>query len=65
MQKEENKKIKKTEQHFYDGARNRTQLHFGEASNKTRKCNKVVTKEIEHINDNNTKSILQFSNNCH
>ena len=34
MQKEENKKIKKTEQHFYDGARNRTQLHFGEPSNK-------------------------------
>ena len=25
---------KKTEQHFYDGAQNRTQLHFGKPDNK-------------------------------
>ena len=27
-------KYKKTEQYFYDGAQNRTQVHFGEPSNK-------------------------------
>ena len=27
-------KYKKTEQHLHDGAQNRTQLHFGEPSNK-------------------------------
>ena len=27
-------KHKKTEQHFYGGAKNKTQLHFGEPSNK-------------------------------
>ena len=32
--KTKQKTPQKTEQHFYDGARNRTQLHFGEPSNK-------------------------------
>ena len=39
--------MQKTEQHFYDSAQNRTQLHFGEPNNQTiniHKSNKDVTK---------------------
>ena len=50
-------KNKKTEQLSYDGAQNRTQLHFGEPGNKHTqiKRNKGVTKKIEHISNNNSQ----------
>ena len=37
-------KYTKTEQHFYDGAQNRTQLHFGEPSNKHTQIQQRINK---------------------